>query len=172
MTRQKAIIWSLIGLLTLLLWDFGNRALFYHPLAVSGESTRPATPEKEEGKPGLKTTWGVEIEQKNLFSESRAVRISPADAAFGFNTAPMQDAAANGPPVEVRPNIILSGIIINQFGEYVAYLKFDGQEPVGIRKGETVEGVKVISLDERSVSLDWKGSGFELTLSNQPLIKR
>jgi len=169
MTRQKAIIWSLMGLIILLLWDFGNRALFYHPLAASVESARPATPEKEEKKPDLKTAWGVEIERKNLFSESRAVRISPADKV---NSTPAQDAAANMPQVEVRPNITLSGIIVNQFGEYVAYLKFGALEPVGIRKGETVEGVKVRSIDNRKVSLDWRGSEFELTLSSQPLIKR
>ena len=172
MNRQKTITWSLIGLLVLLIWDFGNRALFYHPLSVTEAQSRPAVPVKEDKAPGFKARWGEEIEKKNLFSLSRSARVSPTEAALGANGMPGRDMPAKEQVMEIRPNIILSGIIKNQFGEYVAFLKFDGQVPVGIRKGEALEGVKVIDISKRRVKLNWQGSSFELSLSNQPLIKR
>lgn len=156
----------------MLLWDFGNRALFYHPLAVTEGQSRPVAPEKKDKSPVIESRWGAEIEGKNLFSQSRSARVSPTEAALGADGRPSQRTQEKERLTEIRPNIILSGIIKNQFGEYVAFLKFDGQVPAGIRKGEALEGVKVIDISRRRVKLSWQGSSFELSLSNQPLIKR
>ena len=69
MSRQKAITWSLLALLVVLLWDFGNRAMFYSPLALTQSTTRPGIPKKQDNASGLKPVWGLEIESKNLFTE-------------------------------------------------------------------------------------------------------
>jgi len=172
MNRQKTITWSLLGLLVLLLWDFGNRALFYHPLAVTETRSRPAAPGKKDITPVIEARWGPEIEEKNLFSQSRSASPPPTEAALGADGGPLQGMPGGEQAAEIRPNIILSGIIKNQFGEYVAFLKLDGQVPAGIRKGEALEGVRVIDISKRRVKLSWQGSTFELSLSNQPLIKR
>ncbi len=170
MNRHRALTWSLAALLAFLLWDFSDRALLYSPLSTSPIQTVTATDTGEKDEDKFEAAWGVEIVEKNLFNENRSERVSPTDSAFGINDMPDSDAATRGQAV--RPEIILSGIIKNQFGERVAYLQIGKDDAVGARKGEAVQEFKVVDIQQRTVSLGWRGSTFELTLSSNPLIKR
>jgi len=172
MNRQKALTAALAALLVLLLWDFGSRALLYSPLAPASNEARPDIPAKQENADGLVQAWGPEIEKKDLFSKTRSTRISPVRKESRTVTPASTQPAQPAPAPEVRPDLTLSGIIKNQFGEYVAYIILNGQEPVSIRKGEMIGEATVTYIDNRSVTLDWKGSDIRLSLSSQPLIKR
>ena len=172
MSRQKTITWSLMALLVVLLWDFGQRALFYSPLSPSQSTTRPGVPEKLDNTSDLKPSWGPEIEARDLFSQGRSARASASGSTPDTKSQRDQAPPPKEQLTEIRPNLTLSGIIINQFGEYVAYVILDNQNPIGVRIGEELGGAKVTAIDKRSVTLNWKGSAIKLSLSSQPLIKR
>lgn len=172
MNRQKALTGALLILLALLLWDLGNRAILYSPLPVASSDTRPGVPEKLEDAQGFSPAWGKEIENKNLFNKSRSIRVSPPEGQGRPKSAVSKQPAQKDRPPEVRPELTLSGIIKNQFGEYVAFVILNGQDTVGARKGEMVGDAKVTHIDKRNVTLSWRGSEIRLSLGSQPLIKR
>jgi type II secretory pathway component PulC len=168
MNKQKAITWSLLILLIALLWDFGNRAILYSPLTLTQDITRPPIPERQNNGKVAEPAWGPEIVNRNLFSKSRSVRVStPAPAPTKKPSPSMIEQKK-----EVRPEFTLSGIIQNQSGEDIAYIIFNGQNPIGIRVGEELGGAKLTRIDKRSVTMNWRGSEIKLSLSSQPLIKR
>lgn len=172
MNRQKALTGAILALMILLLWDFGSRALHYDPLPVIKEDTRPDVPDKMKDPEGLFPAWGQEIEQRNLFSKTRSIKAPRPRGTGGRRSTAVKQPVPREKPLEVRPDLTLSGIIKNQSGEYVAFITLNGKETVGIRKGESVGEAKVTHIDKRNVTLDWRGSDIRLSLSSQPLIKR
>lgn len=176
MKNRRNLTWALAALLLILLWDFADRAVYYSPLSSSDVLATSPPGKDGESKTGeqqteSKSSWSTAIVDKNLFSKSRALGAGglppSSDGSKEDGTGPgAQDAGV------VRPNVTLSGIITNQFGEHVAFLLFDNDSPIGVRKGETIKGVRVVQIDDRRVLLEWKSSEFELTLSVSPLIKR
>lgn len=173
MNNRKAITWAMAALLILLLWDFASNALFYHPLEKHVSLQKNDDAQTMGETPQHETSWGTAIVEKNLFSETRTSRSA--------TTTPDYESRATSEPVasmqqeqltEVRPNVKLSGIIKNQFGEYIVYLQVASDAPVGLRRGESLMDLKVVDIEKRKVTLKWKDSTFELSMSGQSLIKR
>lgn len=173
MSSRKAITWTLTALLALLMWDFVGKAFFYDPLAQLAPQQEQDETELRDETPLYEQAWGADIVKKNLFSETRTSRNSAPSPINKSQTTSMPVAPLQQEqPTEVRPRVKLSGIIKNQFGEYVVFLQFDNESTMGARAGETVMGLKVVEIEKRKVTLKWKDSTFELSMSGQSLIKR
>ena len=172
MNKQRAITGGLILLLMLLSWDFTQSVILYDPLEATGTTAPSAAATARTTEPELtmsRPAWGDEILTYNLFSKSRG-REMPLDSAE------TTDISGSGgitgiEDVTIRPDVKLSGIIKNQFGEFVAYIKVEKDPPVAVRTGEVVRGMKIMEIRQRSVTVEWKGSNFDLNL-NIPLLKR
>ncbi len=156
---RKAFILGVLSITTLaLLWDFVAEALLYNPFAQIGGIER-AVEAKVKSEDVFKPAWGTEILKRNLFSQERSPAPKPAPPAAG-------ERAENAPEPPVRPDVSLTGIILNQFGEYVAYVRIGREEPVPLRYGDELDNIKVAEITERKATLTWNDETIILTMEN------
>jgi hypothetical protein len=155
--------WSVLAALALLClwlaWGFVTDALLFDPY---GESTETLSEKAGETAAPVEivSAWGPEIVEKNLFDPRR-----------GY-TPPAPPAGAAKPPVapaepssaRLRPNLVLSGIILDRNGEYIALIAKDKAPALRLRVGDWYEGTEVASIRERDVTLRWQGQDFKLML--------
>lgn len=165
MNRQRLIIGAL-GLVALFFaWEFVTKALIYDP--YEGAQSDRVEQDKQDGKAaGYKESWGPEIRSRNLFSEDRSYS-APVRQPKRDDNIQTSDA-----PKPIKPEIKLSGIIKNQFGEYVAYMKIGKGSSVSARKGDVIKDITILDIAERDVTIKWMDEKSVLTLSNKPLVTR
>ena len=103
---------------------------------------------------------------RNLFTSSRSA-------------VPKREVSLNVPPPSTYmpetitpPEVVLSGIIKNQYDEFVAYLSVDGGLITGVRVGDTLGDLEVLEVEDRKVQLKWKDSLMTLDLKSSSLMKR
>jgi hypothetical protein len=161
MIRRWFILAVLCVVSAALLWNFVRDVLLYNPLAEIRSTEKPVS-EKPVSKGDFSLAWGREIVEKNLFSPERGYTGSSAPRPNGR-------PAETSRPIEEerreRPRFTLNGIILNQFGEYVAYLERANGPALSVREGDVYEGATVLRIHERAVEMLWNGEIIILQLS-------
>jgi len=159
------IRWVISGFLCLavlvLSVDMYKEAIIYNPLKSIEISGREAANNGKKALPVFEAAWGREIVDNNLFSSTRSPVQPPP---------PQPQGQAAEPPK--RPDMNLKGIILDQFGEYIAYIEKDKVKAVPVRKGDRFDDVEVVDVQQKSVELRWNEENILLSLDRIKTIKR
>ena len=152
--------WFILGILAVvmvsLLWNFYREVVVYHAMDAV-EKTEKISKVPPKDIPRYKPAWNKGIVNKNLFTKLRGYTPPPPPPSA-------KPAEPELPPVVlVPPELNLNGIILNQYGEYIAFIQKDGGSPKRVRKGDTFDGILVVDISVREVQLLWNEE--ELTLS-------
>ncbi len=145
-----------------LLRDFYKETIMYNPLqeievtvkkASNAVGQIPSVPEKG---------WSKEITEDNLFSPTRSPLLpKPPQSQLQMKLVE--------PPK--RPDMVLKGVVLDQFDEYVAYIEKDRARAVAARKGDRLDDVEVVDVKQKSVDLKWNDETISLTLDKIKTIK-
>jgi hypothetical protein len=152
----------LFFLMASLVWGFITESLLYSPLEKI-QSAEKEPEGKKITKADFKAAWGAVIYKNNLFSPKRGAPPVRPPSETVVTPPPAPQEKPKPPPV--RPVLKLNGIIVNQYGEYVAYIVKNAESAVRAREGDTLGDVKVVSIDERTVKLLWLNEEIVLSLS-------
>lgn len=159
------IRWVISGFLCLavlvLSVDMYKEAIIYNPLKSIEISGREAANNGKKALPVFEAAWGREIVDNNLFSSTRSPVQPP----------PLQPQGKAAEPPK-RPDMNLKGIILDQFGEYIAYIEKDKVKAVPVRKGDRFDDVEVVDVQQKSVELRWNEENILLSLDRIKTIKR
>jgi hypothetical protein len=163
---RKIIMLSVIAaLFVYVLVYFSVNAILYNPLSDS--TTREFKPRRDEAVliPPYTPAWKSIIYEKNLFSPSRSYKRS----------VPVTEVPAEPPPA--RPAVVLKGIIIDPFGDHIAYITIDQLKAVPMRRGDKIEGIELLDISDRKVMLQWNTEKINLTMDKikkiqNPRLKR
>ncbi len=144
MIRRAFIVGSLSVLCLYLAWNFYSGAIGYVP-------GTPAVPKKDGAMPAETmlpsggSAWTAAIHEKNLFSPERTYR------------EPKPAPIVSAPPVEPpkRPELALRGIVLDRYGEYVAFVEINKAKAIPLRKGDAAEGIEVTGMNDREVVIKW-----------------
>lgn len=157
--RRVILVFLCLAVLVLSV-DMYKEAIIYNPLKDIEISGREAANNGKKALPVFEAAWGKEIADNNLFSSTR----SPVQPK------PQLQGKAAEPPK--RPEMNLKGIILDQFGEYVAYIEKDKVKAVPVRKGDRFDDVEVVDVQQKSVELKWNEEKILLSLDRIRTIKR
>ncbi len=166
MIRQWTIVAALGILLAMLSWNFIHRVVLYDPMAGITQ-TGQAKQQENAVAASHKKAWGKDIKEKNLFSQQRM----PAPVRR-VGQAPEPVGRTPVRPPEPMPAIILNGIIKNTDGSYAAYIKVGDKPTMGMRIGDVMHGVSIITIEERQVELKWQNNKLTMKMQSSPLIKK
>ncbi len=163
---RKIIMLSMITVLFVyVLAYFITDAMLYDPF--SGSVPKEFKPEQDDFAMILPyaPAWNNMIYEKNLFSPSRS-----------YMRSVIPRKTPDIPP-PARPEIALKGIIIDVFGDYVAYVTIDRQKAVPMRKGDKIEDVELVDISDRKIVLQWNTEKINLTMDKiktivKPRLKR
>ncbi len=150
--------WFILGILAVvmvsLLWNFYREAVVYHAMDAV-EKTEKISKVSPEGIPSYKPSWNKGIVNKNLFSKLRGYTHPPSAKPTESELPPV---------VLVPPELNLNGIILDQYGEYIAFIQKDGGSPKRVRKGDTFDGILVVDISVREVKLLWNDEELNLSM--------
>ncbi len=151
MIRKIAMLSAVFFLFLYAVWNFYTQAFLPDPLArIQAEGVRQQGREPGTGKE-YRPAWGNGISENNLFSPERTYRERKPVAAV--------------PAVpEKRPEFVLKGIVVDSYGEYVAYLEIDKSKPLAVRKGDKIEKTEIVDVSARQAVLKWNGEEIDLSL--------
>ncbi len=151
MIRKVFMMVIVVSLFVYISWDFYFRALSYNPLsAMKAKEFEP----KDSGTALLSEftpSWSKDIYEKNLFSPYRSY-IEPKPVS----SVPVE------PPK--RPELVLKGIVLDSFGDLVAYIEINKAKAAPMRKGDKIEDIEVIDISERKVMLKWNAENINLNI--------
>lgn len=152
MIRKMVVLAALIFLFIYAAWNFYTNALAYRPLTEEAAKRSTLKEDRTKVEVAYEPAWSKVIMEKNLFNPGRTYR-EP------------KPVPAGPPPVpEKRPEFVLKGIILDSFGEYVAYLEVDKSKPVALRKGDKIEKTEIVDVSGRQAVLKWNGEIINLSL--------
>lgn len=159
MIRKLFILGAVLCMFLYTIWNFYSEAIRYNPLsAVSVKQQREKAPEGIISR--YSPAWTKEILDKNLFSPGR--RYSEPKPVI--MTVPV--------PPPRRPELALRGIILDTFGDYVAYIEIDNARAVPMRKGDKVQDIEVTDIAERKVVLKWNNEAINLSIEKIKTLNR
>jgi type II secretory pathway component PulC len=171
MIRKLFIVGVLAAVTLCLLWKFTTQAVMYNPIHEIQRSADTTPVEKKIVSMEFAHAWSTRILRNNLFTSKRYGAIPQRKPPKIVK--PVEPPPTPPPPPPPRPNVVLSGIIRNDTGEFVAILSINKQEGIFMRKGESVEGLTVIDIQERSVTLLWdKTDEFKLSMQTSKTLTR
>jgi hypothetical protein len=98
--------------------------------------------------------WEKEITDKNLFSPDRSFKHRAEDKVE--KEEPLTTS--------ITPDLTLKGIVLNQYNEYIAYIKKGNEKTMAVRAGDQIDNIKVLQIREREVVLEWEGQKMTLSL--------
>lgn len=162
MIRKIVLLIAVAALFLFVSWKFTVNAVRYNPLSdilVKKAKIR----ESEPTKPTYTAAWDKIIYEKNLFSALRTY----------MEPKPVRVAAPPPPPPK-RPDLALKGIVLDTFGDYVAYIEINQAKSTQLRTGDKVEDIEVSAISEKAVVLKWLDETITLsiekvkTLSGKP----
>ncbi|MDA8432196.1 MAG: hypothetical protein M0Z60_04430 [Nitrospiraceae bacterium] len=151
MIRKIFLLTAVFFLFVYACWNFYTKAAALDPL--SEVTVSPQAPKAAQARTGAeyRPAWSRDIIEKNLFSPSRTY-------------APPKPAAAAALPPEKRPEFALKGIVLDAFGDYVAYVSIDKAKPVAVRKGDKIEKTEIVDVSARQAVLKWNGEVIDLSM--------
>jgi len=161
MIRRQAILVIIACVAIVAAWKFYVNAIVYNPLDT-GAVKHAQIKETAMAKSAYAPAWDKEIFEKNLFSPSRTY-LEPKPVPV---TVPL-------PPPQ-RPALVLKGIVLDTFGDYVAYVEINQAKAVPLRKGDKIEDIEVSDISEKKVVLQWNNETITMsiekvkTISNIP----
>ncbi len=159
MIRKLCMLSLMVVLFIYVSWDFYKEALSYNPMSGIPEKARTVDKNIVSISPlEFKTGWSKDILGKNLFSPSRTY-IEPKPISIPL-------------PPPKRPELVLKGIILNMFGDYVAYIEKDRAKAIPVRKGDSIEDVEVIDVTDRKAILKWNEETIELKMDKIKTISK
>lgn len=135
-------------------WLFYQDAIVYDPLHAAGMKKQ-----KLSGGPvpslRYRRGWVSAITEKNLFSPARMYR----------EPKPVKAVQQTPPPEPPRkPDVSLKGVILDSYGEYVAFVEIDRAKAVPMRKGDKTENLELVDISDRQVVLQWNDEKMTFTL--------
>ena len=149
--------WFIIGILLLvmlsLLWNFYREVVAYSPLAALRGGGGSAVEEQAEPAQ-YESAWSEQIVGKNLFSKRRGTPPPPPPPRAAVKEPP--------PPPPEPPELTLTGVVLNPQGEYVAFIKKDGDPLRSVKEGDMFDDILVVDIEEREVTLLWNDQVIEL----------
>lgn len=133
---------------------FYKNVIKYKPVKVEYKLSEKKEVDKKRGLKLKEIVWDRVITEKNIFSPDRS--FSPR----------VEPKAEKGEPLTTPeiPDLTLKGIVLNQYNEYVAYIKKDNEKTMAIRAEEQIGDIKVLQVREREVLLEWRGQKMTLSL--------
>ena len=150
----RGIIIAIVSLIFLMSSiKFYKNVIKYKPVKIEYKSSE----KKQRGETDLRVkevAWDKDITDKNIFSPERS--FSLRSEAKAEKEEPLATSVA--------PELTLKGIVLNQYNEYVAYIKKDNEKTMAVREGEQIDNIKVLKVRERGVVLEWKGQKMRLSL--------
>ncbi len=150
---RKIVMLIIVGSLFLVVsWKFTVSAVLYNPLSdlqVKKAKIRESEPTKAQ----YAAAWDKAIYEKNLFNTLRTYK----------EPKPVRVEAPPPPPPK-RPELALKGIILDTFGDYVAYVDINQAKTTQLRKGDKVEDIEVSDISEKAVVLKWLNETITLTI--------
>ncbi len=157
MIRRWFILGILAAIMVSLLWNFYREVVVYHAMDAVRKTEKTAKEAKQPPGP-YNPAWDKKIVSKNLFSKLRGYTPPPPPPSA-------KPAEPELPPVVlVPPELNLSGIILDQYGEYTAFIQKDGGSPKRVRKGDTFDGILVVDIAVREVKLLWNDEELNLSM--------
>lgn len=151
MIRKGFFLAMLSVLLLYLMWVFFVDAIRYDPYNFI--EVRKAKPRADSlVQMSYTQYWDKDIHEKNLFSPFRSY------------IEPKPVSAIPPPPPPRKPELALRGIILDSFGEYVAYVEIDKAKALPLRKGDKAADIEVITISDRKVVLQWNAETITLTM--------
>jgi hypothetical protein len=159
MIRRLAILVLIACVAVFAAWKFYVNAIAYDPLdegAVKHAQIKEGTLMKSTYAPA----WSSEIHEKNLFSPTRSF----------LEPKPVSVMAPVEPPK--RPELALKGIVLDTFGEYVAYVEINQAKAAPLRKGDKVEEIEVADITDKKLVLKWYTETITLTIEKVKTISR
>lgn len=161
MIRKLAMVVVMALLCAYTAWNFYDEVI-RRPSGPSGPEGRGAAEGRplKERKPG--GAWSAAIHEKNLFSPDRTyVEPKPIPIVIPKPVEP--------PPK--RPEIALKGVVLDTFGDYVGYIEINQAKPVPVRKGDKVEEIEVLDVQEKKVVLQWMTEQMTLSMDKIKTIR-
>jgi hypothetical protein len=161
MIRRQAILVVIACLALVAAWKFYVNAIAYDPLD-EGAVKHAKIKETSMAKSAYAPAWDKDVHEKNLFSPARTY-VEPKPIPV---TAPV--------PPPKRPDLVLKGIVLDTFGDFVAYVEINQAKAIPLRKGDKVEEIEVSDISEKKVMLKWNDETITMsiekirTISNRP----
>lgn len=162
MIRRWFIGGILVAVMISLLWTFYSDVVVYSPMD-SLKRTEKAPPEGPKPLEPYDPAWRKDILSKNLFSRQREYAPLPR---------PETPAEVRPEPEAFPPNLSLSGIILDQYGEFSAYIQTDGEPPKQVREGDVFDDILVVHISEREVKLLWNDQEIDLNMNKIKTLPR
>ena len=160
MIRKIFILLLVVFLFIYTAWNFYTKALVYDPLSeISIRKMKGKDPEMVSSSK-VSSGWSKAIEEKNLFSAIRTFK-EPKPVIIA-------------PPViepPKRPELTLKGIVLDTFGDYVAYIDIDKAASMPMRKGDKTADVELVDISERNVVLKWNNETINLGIDRIKTIR-
>ncbi len=152
MIRKIVMLVIVASLFLFMSWKFTVSAVLYNPLSdvfVKKAKIKESAPTKS----AYASAWDKIIYEKNLFSTLRT-----------YKEPPPVRAAVPPPPPPKKPDLALKGIILDTFGDYVAFVEINQARSRQLRKGDKIEDIEVSDISEKEVVLKWLGETITLTI--------
>jgi len=164
MIRKVAMLIIVASLFFFASWNFMVSAVLYNPLS-DNLVKKVKIRESEPARGTYAAAWDKIIYEKNLFSTLRTY----------MEPKPVRVASPPPPPPK-RPDLTLKGIILDTFGDYVAFVEINQAKSTQLRKGDKIEDIEVSDISEKAVVLKWLNETITLsiekvkTLSSKPRV--
>jgi hypothetical protein len=146
-----------------LLWNFYREVVVYHPMDAVKE-TQAVTTQTPKLLPEYARAWDTAIVDNNLFSKNRGYVppvVTPTPSESETVVAPL-----------IPPDLQLNGIILDQYGEYVAFIQEGNDKPKKARKGDVISGALVVDITTREVKLLWNDQEIILSMKKIQTVPR
>ncbi|GAB4484861.1 MAG: hypothetical protein OHK006_09920 [Thermodesulfovibrionales bacterium] len=161
MIRKLAMVAAMALLFAYTAWNFYDEVI-RQPAGPGGPGERRAAEGRTLKVRKSDGAWSAAIHEKNLFSPDRTY-VEP-------KPIPIVVPKPVEPPPK-RPEVVLKGIVLDTFGDYIGYIEIDQAKPTPVRKGDKVEEIEVLDVQEKKVVLQWKTEQMTLSMDKIKTIR-
>jgi|GEM_PF-1321907 hypothetical protein len=154
--------WSIFGILVMMFlyvsWNLYSEVIRYNPLSGNTQTEQTNRNSLVAEFPEFSPGWSKNILSKSIFSRSRTYA-EPRPVVVQ-DTKPVVPP----PPPPKRPELALKGIVLDLFGEYVAFIEKDKAKAVPARKGDMIDDVEIVDVSARKTAVRWNSETIELSM--------
>ena len=160
MIRKLFILGAVFLLFVYTIWNFYSGALSYDPLSAVSVK-QPKEKEHAEIASTYRPAWTKDILENNLFNPGRT-----------YNEPKPVSVSVPAPPPPRRPELALRGVVLDTYGEYVAFIEIDNGKAVPMRKGDKIQDIEVIDIFARRAVLQWNSETINLSIEKIKTLNR